>query len=409
MTGREPMTRILAPLVVLLMLTPMAAAEVFVLSGGGRLTGDLLNPNQSPRKQYVIQTDAAKVTLDAARVKKVLRPRAGEAEYERIAPTYPDTAAAQWELAQWCRDHKLTVQRHAHLRRVIELDPNHAEARRALGYHRVDGQWITYDEIMAKRGYVKHNGKWLLPQELQIADDKKRLEAAQQDWFHKLKVWRGWLGTDRDQQARLSIVAIADPDAVRALATGLLHDEKNPQTRLLFVEALAKIDASEAARALAIAAVYDEVEEVRLTCLDHLQTKPRPDVVTYFIGKLRDRKSGNEIINAAAVGLGRMKDPSAIGPLIEALVTTHKFKIVQPGGDGAMGASFGKGPNSGGTGLSMGNGPRFIYRNIPNQAVLDALVALTGRNFNFDKEAWKSWYAAQKKSPDRIDARRDGK
>ena len=111
---------------------------------GGRVAGELLNPTKSPRKQYVIQVaDGAKVTLDAAQVRKVLRPRADEAEYERIAPTYADTAAAQWELAQWCREHKLTAQREMHLRRVIELDPNHVEARRALGYSQVDGQWVT--------------------------------------------------------------------------------------------------------------------------------------------------------------------------------------------------------------------------------------------------------------------------
>jgi len=39
--------------------------------------------------------------------------------------------------------------------------------------------------------------------------------------------------------------------------------------------------------------------------------------------------------------------------------------------------------------------------------VLDALTALTGQNFNFDKQAWKYWYAAQKKTPDSLDARRD--
>ena len=57
--------------------------------------------------------------------------RAEETEYERIRPTYADTAEAQWELAQWCREHKLPAQRTVHLRRVIELDPEHVEARRA--------------------------------------------------------------------------------------------------------------------------------------------------------------------------------------------------------------------------------------------------------------------------------------
>ena len=166
---------------------------------------------------------------------------------------------------------------------------------------------------------------------------------------------------------------------------------------------MARIDTNEAALALAIASIYDPVDDVRQTCLDHLETKKRPEVISYYVGKLRDKKSSNEVINLAAIGLGRMKDPSAIGPLIDALITFHKFKIANPGGDNSMSATFG----SGGTGMAVG-GKQVIKRvEFHNQAVLDALVALTGRNFVFDKQAWKSWYAGQKKAPDALDARRN--
>jgi hypothetical protein len=401
--------RFLAPLAVLFFLSSAASAEVFVLAEGGRVTGKLLNPKRSPKDQYVIQADdGAKVTLDAAQVTKVLRPKPEDAEYERIAPTYPDTAAAQWDLAQWCREHKLTAQRRVHLRRVIELEPNHAQARHALGYSQVDGKWTTQEEAMTSQGYIRVGGRWVLPQEKDIAEKKRQLDTDQQEWCQKLKRWRNWLGTKRDQDGRKSIAEATDPAAVKGLAIGL-NDDRDPQVRLLFVETLAKIDVREAAGALAIASLYDEIEDVRLTCLDHLQTKKRPEVVSYYVGKLTPKKNSNEIINRAGVGLGRMKDPSAIKPLIDAVVTTHKFRVTKAGGDGAMGASFGSGPGGGGTGLSMGQGPKFVYRDIQNQSVLDALVALTGHNFNYDKQAWKYWYAAQKKSPDTMDARRDAK
>ena len=96
-----------------------------------------------------------------------------------------------------------------------------------------------------------------------------------------------------------------------------------------------------------------------------------------------------------------MKDPAAIGPLINAVETVHKFKIEKPGGDNSMTGTFGgvRGQPPGG-GLSVGEKPTIITRTIQNQAVLDALVALTGKNFNFDKHAWKYWYAEQKKSPE---------
>ena len=155
------------------------------------------------------------------------------------------------------------------------------------------------------------------------------------------------------------------------------------------------------------------MEEVRLTCLDHLQTKKRPDVVAYFVGKLKDKKSSNEVINLAGVALGRMKDPSAIGPLIDALVTIHKFKIAKPGGDNATSGTFGTGPGGRGAPAAAGWGcrraadQRSSAKPFANQAVLDALVALTGQNFNFDKQAWRYWYAAQKKPPEAFDPRRN--
>jgi len=158
---------------------------------------------------------------------------------------------------------------------------------------------------------------------------------------------------------------------------------------------------------MAIAAIDDSVEDVRLTCLDHLQTKKRPEVISYFVRKLKDKS--NSIVNLAAVALGRMKDLSAVGPLIDALVTVHKFKVVTAGGSVSPSFSSGPGGRPGGAGLSAGGGTKTISQSIQNQSALDALVALTGCNFNFDKQAWKHWYAAQKKSPDALDARRDSK
>ena len=234
---------------------------------------------------------------------------------------------------------------------------------------------------------------------IELLKEKRNLQESQQEWFIKLKRWRGWLDSDRSRQAQENIRTIDDVDATKALMMGL-RDESDPRVRKLLIAALAKIDTPESARALAIASIVDPVEEVRLTCLDHLEKKKRPEVAAYFVGKLRDKD--NVVVNLAAIGLGRMKDPSSIGPLINALVTVHKFKIINPGGDG-MSASFG----SGGAGLSMGNKPKYIRRRIPNQAVLDALVAITGCNFNFDKQAWKYWYAAQKKPSPSLDARRD--
>jgi hypothetical protein len=384
-----------------------ALADVFVLSNGGRVTGELVNRDELPRKTYVVQTaDGARVTFEASQVRQVIRPRPNEVEYERIRSTYPDTVRGQWDLAQWCRDHHLTAQREVHLRRVIELDPDHVDARRALGYSKVDGQWATRDEVMTQRGYVLYNGKWVTPQEKSDLENKHKLESGQQEWFKKVKLWRGWLGGNRDQEAREKFRGVDDPAAVKALAAALNKELSEP-VRMLYVESLTKIASPDAIKVLAITSVEDDADEVRLSCLEYLQAKPRPEVVNYYINRLRDKSHDPVVINRAAVGLGRMKDPSAIAPLIDALITFRLVRIPQPGGEGATSAGFGGfkgGPSS--IGLNAGGGPKYERQPSRNQAVLDALVALTGQNFGFDQNAWRYWYRAQRK-PETFDARRN--
>jgi hypothetical protein len=109
-------------------------------------------------------------------------------------------------------------------------------------------------------------------------------------------------------------------------------------------------------------------------------------------------------VNRAAAGLAHMKDPIAIEPLIAALVTTHKYKIVK-GNPNQTSASFGTGAPGG---FSFGGGgEEIVTKNLPNKNVLDALILLSGGvNFDFDVEAWKYWFASQKK-PATINTRRD--
>ena len=82
-----------------------AAAEIFQLESGGRIEGELLNPDEKPRQTYVIKLAAGgQISLPADQVKKVLPVRPELAEYAKVRPTYPDTADGQWALAQWCLD-----------------------------------------------------------------------------------------------------------------------------------------------------------------------------------------------------------------------------------------------------------------------------------------------------------------
>ena len=347
-----------------LFLCPLGAktahGEIFVLSSGGHIEGLLLNPDQSPRTDYRIMTkQGGRITIDAKRVEKVIdtedvkNPEANQIE-EKPADEQKESPQAD-----------MTEQ----------------------------------EKIMAQRGYRRYKGRWLSPQEINSIEREQERKAAVRGWYNRLRLWSGWLGGQKSEQAQKAIGEINDPAAVDALADAMLKDRRRP-AQMLYIEALFRLNTPAATQVLAQHALEDADAEIRLSCLDFLKKRKDPAIIAYFVSRLRHKN--NVMVNRAAVALGRMDDPTAVGPLIDALVTVHKKKVTS-GGPGRTSASF---DNSGG-GLTMGSTTKIYKMNVRNRDVLDALISLTdGVNFDYDIEAWRYWLAAQKKRKS-SDIRRD--
>lgn len=378
------------------------AAETLVLKSGARITGEVVANEDTDKDSVTIKTaDGVRLTLAKSQIEKWLRHRPGELEYEKIRSNYADTVEGQWALAEWCREHSLTAQREIHLKRILELEPNHEKAHAGLGHTRIGGQWTTQEEVMRKQGMVFYKGRWRLPQEKELEEQKRQTEMAEKEWKKKLKMWRVQLGTNRDNLARDSIRSIKSPMAVEALGKAM-RDEPDPAVRRLYADTLAQINTAPARDYLSSYSLLDHDEEVRLNCLDHVKKTKGPDTVKFYVAALAD--PDNQIVNRAGSALRELGDKSAIGPLIERLVTEHKEKV-NAGNPGQMSAGFG---NSGAGGLSVGGGGIKIRKyNVQNRSVLEALVALAGGpNFGFNVDEWKKWYVAQRQSQI-LGARRD--
>ncbi len=395
---------LVAPVLIVAVQFIVAAAargDVFVLHTGGQVRGELLNPKESPREKYVVKTATGKVTLDASQVKEIKKLRKDELEYERIRGNYPSTVDGQWRLAEWCRERHLTSLRRQHLHKIIEIEPEHAAARRALGHRKLEGVWKTEEQFWTERGYVRNgSGRWMLPQQIEVEERERKDDLARKEWRKRMTQWRKWLDGDKAQDAALLIQEVDDPYAEDAL-DAVLEKEEVVEYRKLFMHALGRINTPSARKILAEQALNDANEDLRLTCLEILAEQPDAEVVAFFVGKLRNKD--NILVNRAAVGLAYMRDTSAISPLINALITTHTFKIVsgQPGG---MGASFDKkgGLNSFGSGASV----QIVKQHLRNPQVLEALVHLTKRNFEYNVEQWKSWFVSEKRAR-RVDVGRN--
>jgi len=383
-----------------------ALAEVFVLSSGGQLEGELLNPDESPRKGYRVRTKAGiEVTLSTSQVVDVLRRRPEEDEYEKIRHEYPDTVEGHLALSDWCREHRLKDQRELHFRRILELDPDHARARAALGYQRFEGQWKTQAEIMTERGFVYYRGDWKLPQQIAIDEEREAREKAERDWRIQLKRWGDWINgrnADRREEALGHLVNIEDPYAVPGLIQNF-WSARNNQMRLLYVQALAHVGTPAAISELGRISLEVNNREIRTTCLEYLEREPRPTLVDMYIKRLHDRD--NRIVNRAAYALEKMNDPLAIAPLIDALITVHEVeKDDLPAGN--FNPVFDQTGGNGGFTFGAPSSTTVPVR-FRNSAVLDALVKLTGGiSFQFEVANWKSWLSTQQQTID-LSPRRD--
>lgn len=390
--GRAIRTGFLSMIAVLSLASPVRAADVFILKNGGRITGELLNRDQSPRENYVIQVGKdQRITLDPAQVEEAKIQSEAERQYERLLPKIPETVDVHWKMAQWCREKRLPAKEQFHLQKVVHLDPDHELARRRLGYARIDGIWVKPDEHKREQGYERFRGRWRVRQDIKAIKRLEKQDLAEKDWRRKIRMWRSWLGGRRSKAAQQQLMAIRDPAATAGLAE-LLTREKDRQVRSLYIDALGRIDGSPATVALLRCALEDEDEETRLLCIDQLERRHDDSQTTVtLVGALKP-PFNNRRINRAAVAVGRLNIQSAIPRLIDVLTTRHKKKVGPPAGQ--LGVAFGRDGQGGGLGgLNVGGRARIVEHTVKNRHVLDALITLTdGVNFQYDKARWRRWY-----------------
>ena len=171
----------------LLSLSTPAFADVLELKSGGRIDGILLNPDESPRTKYVMRLETGgEITFAVRDVESHLPLSEALRRYRSNLAKMPATAEANWTLAEWCKDKGLRTERQLHLEATVQLDSDHENARRALGYTRLRGEWRKREDFMRERGFVIHEGRWRLPQDVELDKQRRENELASKRWIKDL-------------------------------------------------------------------------------------------------------------------------------------------------------------------------------------------------------------------------------
>jgi hypothetical protein len=162
-----------------------ARADTVYLVGGGTVEGVVTVKDGTVTVRHAFGC----VTLDASLVERIEQGECALGAFEKafaaVTARTPNPAARVWELRAWCLKQGLTVQARTCEERALEFDPDFEAARRALGFVRHQGAWLTRDEFQRAQGKVLCEGMWVTPEEktdLERATARARLECQAQPY-----------------------------------------------------------------------------------------------------------------------------------------------------------------------------------------------------------------------------------
>jgi hypothetical protein len=191
------------------------------------------------------------------------------AAYRRVRDDYPQTVAGQLELANWCAKKGLHDREQAHLMAVLNIQPNHVEARRRLGFRRIDGEWVS---------------------DAEIEEAARELDATRESlvkWRDEIDTIIKLLSTDSElkrEAARERVAKITDADAVPALEHHLAAESRAAAE--LALEAIDRINTHEAAQAMARLAVFAPWTKIRSAAAEKLRERSQDTYVPSLLATM---------------------------------------------------------------------------------------------------------------------------
>lgn len=384
------------------------AADVFHLEGGGALEGQLLSAADG---HYTIRTTVGVVRIPILSVKRVAVADTPFEDYDARVQRAADTPADQASLAEWCDEQGLRAEARRHWQRALELNPDCAPARRALGYVRVGDLWV---DGRRRAAAPRDTAAASAPAE----DPARVARVIQAQWRQRIRaIKRSFLDSSTPRlldEGRLRILEIRDPLAILPLAETL--GAGNPLCRQVLVAALAAFPDDEATMNLAILGLLDPEFDVREQALHEVARRQDPRVIAQYRDALR---TGDDVlVGRAAAALGFLAADEAVPDLIDALtVARHKWVEVPTRRWVQFWPALFTAPiiicYSGVTlalhepQIGVCRGPawgqwavganRWAYRRVTvrRTEVLEALKRITGENFGFERERWRRWYAGR--------------
>jgi hypothetical protein len=109
---------------------------------------------------------------------------------DKLSQLKPDDIKGHYDLGLWCKQNKLLDEAREEFKKVIKLNPTHAESRKELNYVKYNDEWITEEEkderIAKEKGLVRYGDKWVTPKEMESLREKER-KSLKWDFDYKIQ------------------------------------------------------------------------------------------------------------------------------------------------------------------------------------------------------------------------------
>jgi hypothetical protein len=195
-------------------------------------------------------------------------------EYRKRRDALVDTADNQREMARWCHRQKLADEARVHWAKVLEFDPQDAEALAALGLQLHEGRLLT---------------------KAQIEEAKKQqaeIRRATREWSSKLLKWRRAIesGSTKDRLSALQeLQKLSDPNVIPVLEATFAEQQASKtgdaRNRLL-IETVGRMPFPAATQVLLRRAILPDSEAIRNAAADELKKRPMHAYVPQLIAML---------------------------------------------------------------------------------------------------------------------------
>lgn len=138
-------------------------SDIIYLKNGKTIEGRI---ERKTEQKIYIKSQGMTFTLNRYEIDRIEQKKTRFEIYKKALKKIDSSSADQnFKLGNWCEKNGLSAYAKQHWKKTIEIDPDHTEARKALGFELFEGTWMTRTQVMKKKGFVLFEKKWVTPGE----------------------------------------------------------------------------------------------------------------------------------------------------------------------------------------------------------------------------------------------------